>query len=127
MKILRTLTRVCVNDLDSATAFYENLTGQKTGLRIAMPEAGLELAQVGDVLIIGGNDDALIPFRQTRATFLVDSLAEYHRFLTENGTTILRPPQKVPTGMNMTVRHPDGLIAEYVEHDRNNTAFPGSS
>jgi len=24
----------------------------------------------------------------------------------------------VPTGMNMTVRHPDGAIVEYVEHKK---------
>lgn len=25
-------------------------------------------------------------------------------------------PSQVPTGKNMTVKHPDGLVAEYVEH-----------
>ncbi|MBW4499063.1 MAG: hypothetical protein KME57_05685 [Scytonema hyalinum WJT4-NPBG1] len=29
--------------------------------------------------------------------------------------TILRPPQEVPTRRNMTVKHPDDLIVEYVE------------
>ena len=127
MKILRTLTRVCVNDIESTIQFYENLTGVKTGLRFSMPATGLELAGVGEVLVIAGTDEALTPFRQTNATFLVDSLEEYHRFLTENGATVLSPPKQVPTGMNMTVRHPDGLVIEYVEHTRKNEVFLGTA
>jgi len=116
MKILRTLTRVCVNDIADTLQFYERLSGTKAGLRFTMPGAGLELASVGDVLIIAGTDDALRPFRSTNATFLVDSVEEFHRFLMANGGTIIRPPQVVPTGMNMIVRHPDGSVIEYVEH-----------
>ncbi|ACL17241.1 hypothetical protein Mpal_1937 [Methanosphaerula palustris E1-9c] len=36
---------------------------------------------VSDVLIIFGMDNALRPFRQTTATFLGDTLEEYHNFL----------------------------------------------
>jgi len=116
MKILRTLTRVYTNNLDETLHFYEDLTGSTVAQRLAMPAIGLELAQVQDILILAGTDEALRPFRDTKATFLVDSLADYHRFLKENGATIIRPPQNVPTGMNMTVSHPDGAIIEYVEH-----------
>ncbi len=116
--ILRTLTRVCVNDLDNTLRFYERLMGKAAALRFSMPAAGLELAQVGDVLIIAGKDAALQPVRATNATFLVDSVEEYLQFLIANGGTILRSPREVPTGINMTVRHPDGLIVEYVEHTK---------
>jgi predicted enzyme related to lactoylglutathione lyase len=119
MKILRTLARVYTSSLDSTLMFYENLTGTTAGSRFTMASAGLELAVIGDLLIIAGMEDALRPFRATDATFLVDSLEEYHRFLTSQGGTILRSPQEVPTGINMTVRHPDGLIIEYVEHRKN--------
>jgi predicted enzyme related to lactoylglutathione lyase len=119
MQILRTLTRVYVHDIDQAIRFYEELSRSPVGRRITMPAAGLELAQVGDVLILAGTDDALRPFRATTATFLVDSLEDYHRFLTARGATVIRPPQKVPTGINMTVRHPDGSIIEYVEFRKN--------
>jgi hypothetical protein len=30
---------------------------------------------------------------------------------------ITEPPKRVPTGSNMRVRHPDGTVVEYVEHD----------
>jgi len=102
--------------MEPAILFYEKLAGTKTQSRFAMPSAGLEFAVTGDVLIICGTDQALLPFRETNATFLVDSLEEYHRFLISSGGTVLRPPQPVPTGINMTVRHLDGLVAEYVEH-----------
>ncbi|WP_321507145.1 VOC family protein [uncultured Methanoregula sp.] len=116
MKILKTLIRVYTGNLDETLRFYEDLTGTTVERRLPMPAIGLELAQVQDILILAGPDDALRPFRQTRATFLVDSLDEYHRFLTAHGATLLSPPQQVPTGMNMIVRHPDGAIIEYVEH-----------
>jgi predicted enzyme related to lactoylglutathione lyase len=120
--ILRTLTRICVNDLDNTLRFYERLTGKPAALRFAMPAAGLELAQVGDLLIIAGKNAALQPVRATNATFLVDSVEEYLQFLIANGGTVLRSPQEVPTGINMTVRHPDGLIVEYVEHRKQEPA-----
>lgn len=119
MKILGTLTRIYTTTFDETLRFYEDLTGTKAGIRFTLPAAGLELAQVQDILIIAGTDDSLRPFRSTAATFLVDSLEEYYRFLTVHGATVIRPPQQVPTGMNMTVRHPDGTVVEYVEHRKN--------
>lgn len=118
MKILRTLARVCTTSFDETVQFYESLTGTTAVSRFGMPETGLELAVVQDIIIIGGTEEALHPFRPTSATYLVDSLDEYHRFLTANGAGIIRPPQQVPTGRNMTVRHPDGSIVEYVEHTK---------
>jgi predicted enzyme related to lactoylglutathione lyase len=118
MKILRTLARVCTTSPDETVQFYENLTGTTAVSRFGMPAIGLELAVVQDILIIGGTEEALRPFRSTSATYLVDSLDEYHRFLTAHGATIIRPPQVVPTGRNMIVRHPDGSIVEYVEHTK---------
>ena len=76
----------------------------------------LELAQVGNILILCGTDEALKPFMETKATFLVDSIMEYKDFLLKNGATIIRDLKEVPTGINMTVKHLDGTIVEYVEH-----------
>lgn len=115
MKIIHTSIRVYVNELDKTIAFYENLLGQRSSFRFHHP-AGLELASVGNILIIAGTDQALETYRRTVATFKVDSIKEFHDFLVESGATILRGPQSVPTGTNMTVLHPDGSIFEYVEH-----------
>ncbi len=118
MKVLKTLSRLYVNDLNSALEFYEELSGTPTARRIEIPQIGLELAQIGDILLIAGTDEALQPFRSTQATFLVDSLDEFRAYLEEKGAEIIRGPDKVPTGMNMTVRHPDGSVIEYVEHSK---------
>jgi predicted enzyme related to lactoylglutathione lyase len=118
MKVLKTLSRLYVNDLNSALEFYEELSGTPTARRIEIPQIDIELAQIGDILLIAGTDDALQPFRSTQATFLVDSLDEFRAYLEEKGAEIIRGPDMVPTGRNMTVRHPDGSVIEYVEHSK---------
>ena len=118
MKVLKTLSRFYVNDLSSAVEFYEGLLGTPTAMRFEIPQIGLELAQIGDILLIAGTDEALKPFRSTQATFLVDSLDEFKAYLEEKGAEIIRGPSKVPTGRNMTLRHPDGSVIEYVEHSK---------
>ncbi|MGB9979309.1 VOC family protein [Methanobacterium sp.] len=123
MKILKTLSRIYVNDLDKYIDFYELLLNSKAELRFNMPQAGLELAQIENILIIAGNEESLKPFKETRATLLVDSIAQFKTFLEEKGSKIIRGPSKVPTGINMTVEHPDGSIFEYVEHKSRDTKF----
>ena len=78
-------------------------------------EMNLELAQVGNILLLCGSDEALQPFKDTKATFLVDSIIEYRDFLLNNGAMIIRDLKEVPTGRNMTLKHLDGTIVEYVE------------
>ncbi len=116
MKILKILSRVFVNDLDEYLDFYETLLDSKTELRFTMPQAGLELAQLGNILIIAGTEKSLKPFKETKTTILVDSIGQFKTFLEEKGSKIVRGPSKVPTGINMTVQHPDGSLFEYVEH-----------
>ena len=117
MEILKKLVRIYVNDLDSAIAFYQKLTKHTVNRRFEMPQNGLELASIDDLLLICGKEEDLNPFKQTNATFLVDSLDEFKDFLESVGSTIIREPSQVPTGKNMTVKHPDGMVAEYVEHN----------
>ncbi|MFT8316161.1 MAG: hypothetical protein ABF633_18200 [Clostridium sp.] len=76
----------------------------------------LELAQIGNILILSGTDKALKPFKDTKATFLVDSVIEFKEFLLNNEAVIVRDIKKVPTVMNLTVKHLDGTVIEYVEH-----------
>lgn len=117
MKVLSILTRVYVEDMQAALVFYEGLLNLKATLRFSYPEVGLELAQVGVFLLIAGSQQALRSFRDTTATMLVDSLSEFRTYLEANGAVLLRGPKQVPTGSNMTVRHPDGIVVEYVEHN----------
>ncbi|AKB27592.1 hypothetical protein MSSAC_0902 [Methanosarcina siciliae C2J] len=68
-------------------------------MRFDIPQISLELAQIGDILLIAGSDETLKPFRSTQATFLVDSPDEFRAHLEENGAKIIRGPIRfLPTG-----------------------------
>lgn len=124
MQIFKVLTRIFIDpaEMNKSVAFHENLFGQKCKLRFKYPEKELELAMVGSFLLISGSADHLKPFTDTRVTFLVDSIDEFFEFLTKHDSTILEYPKSVPTGKNMRVKHPDGLVAEYVEHQTQDKA-----
>jgi predicted enzyme related to lactoylglutathione lyase len=119
MEIKKVLNRFYVNDIEKAIKFYEKILNKKCSNIFKYSDASLELATVGNILIISGSDEALKPFKDTQATFLVDSIIEFKEFLLKNKAVIIRDLKEVPTGMNMTVRHVDGTIVEYVEHKAN--------
>ena len=48
-----------------------------------IPQIGLELAQIRDILLIAGSEEALKTFRSTQATILIDSLDEFRAYLKE--------------------------------------------
>ncbi|WP_067935879.1 VOC family protein [Alicyclobacillus kakegawensis] len=122
MKVLKTLSRIYLDagKLDGEIMFYERLFSEKCRLRFTHPKLGLELAQVGSVLLIAGPMDNLETVKLTQMTFLVDSIHDFRDTLVSEGATILEGPNEVPTGLNMRVQHPDGAIVEYVEHRQNN-------
>ena len=118
MKIIQSLNRFYVNDIDKAIKFYEKVLNEKCSSRFKYSEANLELARIGNILIISGSNEALKPFKNTQATFLVDSIIDYKDFLLNDGAEVIVDIKDVPTGMNMTVKHLDGTIVEYVEHKK---------
>ena len=120
MKVLKILTRIILNpdQMESAISFYENLCGEECRLRFHYAETGLDLAQIDHFLLIAGSDEKLKPFKSTQITILVDDIEGCHAYFKQTGTDILSAPKVVPTGKNMRVKHPDGIVAEYVEHNR---------
>ena len=120
MKILETLTSIYVesDELQTTIDFYEQLFNEPCHFRFQYPEYYLKLAAVGSVLIISGKKQHRKPFELTKMTCHVDDLKKFRQLLISNGVEILEEPKRVPTGTNMLVRHPDGLVAEYVEHSR---------
>ena len=116
MMVKKVLTRIFIHELDSAVELYETILQEKCVSRFQYPEMHLELAQVGSVLLLCGAEDALEPFGSSIATFLVDSVADFRAYLLQHGAKVIRDLKKVPTGVNMTLQHPDGTIIEYVEH-----------
>ncbi|MCQ8193498.1 VOC family protein [Streptomyces rugosispiralis] len=116
MRILRTYARVYATDLDAALTPLTAVTGEPITTRFTMPN-GLELATVGRVLVVAGDEGTLEPYRATSATLIVDDLDECQVRLTGAGAQLVRGPQKVPTGRNLTARLPGGAQIEYVEWD----------
>ncbi|WP_204249879.1 VOC family protein [Methanobacterium subterraneum] len=96
MKILKILSRVYVEDLDEHLNFYEKLMGMKVEMRTPLPDLGLELAQIDDLLIIAGLEQTLKPFKRTQSTFLVDSVEEYQVFLEETDQKLLEALKESP-------------------------------
>lgn len=117
MRILRTYARAYTSNLDEALGPLISITGAPASVRFTMPN-GLELAAVGSVLVVAGDKEALAPYRSTQATLIVDDLDECQLLLSRAGAQVLRGPQQVPTGRNLTARLPGGIQIEYVEWDR---------
>ncbi|MFY0407996.1 VOC family protein [Solicola sp. PLA-1-18] len=114
----RVLIRVFVwpDDLGDAIDFYEELQGVRADAIFPYPEVGLSLAMVGSFLVVSGTDEALVPFRSTTGTLLVDEVQPYRDRLVAAGGRIVKPLHEVPTGSGLTVEHPDGTVVEYVQH-----------
>jgi hypothetical protein len=122
--ILEAFTRVFVDAdaLDTTCAFYRSLLGGEETMRFAYPEMGLALAAISSprlsVLIIAGPPEKRLPFEATRLTIKVEALEQALDLLAKTGATQLEPIQKTPVGRKTRFRHADGLIVEYVDHDK---------
>lgn len=116
MRIFRTYARVYAADLDAVLATLSAVTDEPVTNRFTMPN-GLELAAVGRVLAVAGDPQTLEPYKETAATLIVDDLDECQARLHQTGAEIVRGPQTVPTGRNLTARLPGGVQLEYVEWD----------
>lgn len=113
--ILKTYLRLFTTDVDKSLSLAQRLTGRAADFRAQMPEIGLDLAGIGDILIIGGNAEHVDPFRDSVGPFVVDDLEETQAILVEEGGTVTSPIQDVPTGRRLYVRHADGNQVEYVQ------------
>lgn len=116
MRVFRTYARAYTDDLDAVLASLTAATGEPISTRITMPN-GLELASVGRVLLVAGDERTLEPYRATVATLIVEDLDECQARLEQTGAEIVRGPQAVPTGRNLTAKLPGGVQVEYVEWD----------
>ncbi|MER5933969.1 hypothetical protein [Streptomyces sp. NPDC002054] len=111
--VLATLARVYVDDLNVALPTFIELAGEQPRLRFTYRD--LELASVGGYLLLAGSEEALAPYRGTHATTIVESIDQVLRIIEQHGGEILDGPNEVPTGSNLTVRHPGGATIEYVQ------------
>jgi predicted enzyme related to lactoylglutathione lyase len=116
MKILSVLVPVLTADIESAIPRYEALMKEKVKARFVIPDRGLTIALIGGVTLITGTERDLAPLRSVRATFEVDSLADFETHLRASGATILQPPTPTPTGRNMIAKDVEGVVFEFVGH-----------
>lgn len=118
MQIYKILTPIYVNDLEKAIIFYEKLLQTEAGTRFHYTEKSLDIAVVGQILLIGGTDEALSNVREIALSILVDDIHDYKNWLLDHGATLRQDINKVPTGFNMLAQQPDGTVIEFVEHSR---------
>jgi hypothetical protein len=118
VKVLGVGVPIFTNDFEAAIARYEALTRRAVTERFELPDRGVRIAILGSLTIIAGGELEIGALRDARATFLVDSLAEFEAHLQATGATTLQRPSRTPAGTNMIVRDVDGVVLEFVEPHR---------
>ncbi|MFF7633674.1 VOC family protein [Kitasatospora sp. NPDC008050] len=113
MAVLKTYARLWPTELDLALPLFTELTGRPVDLRFAFGD--LELATVGDFLLIAGPPQAQLPFRGQSATVVVDDLDAARATLASHGAVELTEELTGVTGRYLFARHADGSEVEYVE------------
>ncbi|GIF16276.1 VOC family protein [Actinoplanes teichomyceticus] len=111
--ILKTYARVFVASLDQSLPLLEKLVGRPADLRFPFDQ--VEIAAVGDFLVIAGDQQALDPLREAVGPVIVDDLEKTIRELIDAGATIDQPVSPSVTGSFAYLRHPDGSLVEYVQ------------
>jgi predicted enzyme related to lactoylglutathione lyase len=119
VKVLGTSIPIFTSDFESAIERYQGLTGEVVRQQFDVPERGLRIAILGSLTIIAGAEREPGALRSVRATFIVDSLAEYEAYLRSTGATTLQGPSRTPAGTQLIVRDVEGLVFEFVEPDSN--------
>ena len=96
------------DDLDDQIAFYERALGARCDSRTPIPEAGLELATVASLLLIGNPNPPGKVARTTAFTLPVASAVDYIAGLEGTQTELTEPISTEPSGSRTQVRYPDG-------------------
>ncbi|WP_190823518.1 VOC family protein [Saccharopolyspora pogona] len=113
MSILKTYARLWVDELDRALPLLQELTGAPADLRLSFES--IELAAIGDFLVIAGPAEERAKYAHASATVVVANLDDLEATLKANGASITTPNTAGPTGRFLYARHADGAEVEYVE------------
>ena len=111
--ILKTYTRIFTTDLESTVATLKAVHGTEPHLRLNYDP--LTLVGIGDVLAIGGTDEALEPIRGSLGPWIVEDIDDAKSKLLANGASVMRDIKDIPTGRMMYMKHADGSVVEYVQ------------
>jgi hypothetical protein len=106
--------RVYVSDIDEGIALFADDATRQLRLRMSRP-SGLEVALVGDVLILAGPSDVVDAVRSTDVTVIVDDLDAAIAEATRAGGTVVRDETRDSAGRNIKFSYPCGVEIEHVE------------
>lgn len=117
----RVFTRVYpeMGTLKETVRFYESITATELDIDMDISEAGLHVVGVGAFLILEMDParlDRIDQAKQTRVTILAPHLEEAVRASVEGGAEVVQERWESPSGPGYRLRHPDGLLVEYLEH-----------
>ena len=99
--------------------FYEALTSAALDMDMDIPESGLHVVAVGSFLIVEMDRNKLdraAQAAQTHVTVLVADLSDAVTQLIASGAEVAQERWDSPPGPGIRLRHPDGTLAEYLEH-----------
>lgn len=114
----RVFVRVFVGPgaLVSTVRFYEQLTAARLDMDADIPEAGLHVVSVGSFLVLELDAEQHGLAARTTVTVLNADLDQAVARQLAAGAEIVEDRWDGPVGPGTRLRHPDGLIVEYVEH-----------
>ncbi|GAA2712521.1 VOC family protein [Micromonospora olivasterospora] len=113
MTILKTYARLWADDLDASLPLLRTLVDAEPDLRFAF--GAIELAAIGDFLVIAGPAEERARYGHASATVIVDDLDAVVDEVTAEGGEVTTPEATSPTGRYVYVRHAGGAEIEYVE------------
>jgi predicted enzyme related to lactoylglutathione lyase len=111
--IFKTYTRIFTTDLESTVATLKAVHGTEPHLRVEF--APWTLVGIGDVLAVGGTEEALEPIRGSLGPWIVEDIDDTKSKLLALGAAVMRDVEDVPTGRMMYIQHADGSVVEYVQ------------
>jgi predicted enzyme related to lactoylglutathione lyase len=114
----RIFTRVFCDpgELVETVRFYEQLSRTRLDMDIELPEAGLHVVAVGPFLILELEAERHAQAAQTSITVLNADLDTAVQRQVAAGAEIVQERWEAPVGAGVRLRHPDGVVAEYLEH-----------
>ncbi|WP_326769916.1 VOC family protein [Streptomyces sp. NBC_01591] len=111
--MLKTYARLWTDESDTSLALLRELTGAEPDLRFAFDS--IELAAIGDFLVIAGPPAERARYSHASATVIVNDLDTLTKTLATAGAEIATPESTSATGRFLYARHRGGAEVEYVE------------
>ena len=115
MKVLSTSVPIFTSHIEAAIERYEALMRETVRQRFQVPEQGIEIAILGSLTIIAAPEHYIGALRNLRATFIVDSLAEYAAHFALDGRNDASGSKPDAIRHNLIVRDVEGVVFEFVE------------